>query len=215
MQQACSKERRRIQAMIAKFGVSISPDAPVATLTPAERTIIAIVRALAGWSDGDHVLVLDEPTATLHGEEVNVLKGAVRTLAAHGTGVIYITHRLGEAVELADRALVLRNGVRILEEARGAFDHDGLVRAIAGDDVQTRARRATPSPRAPFLEARNLASPSLRGVTFHARQGEILGVSGLVGSGMERVNGAVFGAFPASRRNCFRRWKSSRPWLAS
>ena len=147
--------------------------------------------------------MLDEPTATLHGEEVNVLKGAVRTLAAHGTGVIYITHRLGEAVELADRALVLRNGVRILEEARGAFDHDGLVRAIAGDDVQTRARRATPSPRAPFLEARNLASPSLRGVTFHARQGEILGVSGLVGSGMERVNGAVFGAFPPAGGTVF------------
>ena len=107
--------------MIAKFGVSISPDAPVAALTAAERTIVAIVRALAGWSDGNHVLVLDEPTATLHGEEVNVLKGAVRTLAAQGAGVIYITHRLGEAVELADRALVLKNGVRILEESRGAF----------------------------------------------------------------------------------------------
>jgi ABC-type sugar transport system ATPase subunit len=193
-----SAERRRIESMIAKFGVSISPDAPVAALTAAERTIVAIVRALAGWSDGNHVLVLDEPTATLHGEEVNVLKGAVRTLAAQGAGVIYITHRLSEAVELADRALVLKNGVRILEESRGDFDHDLLVRAIAGDDSQARARRAAPPRRAPFLEARGLVSRTLRGVTFYASEGEVLGVSGLVGSGMERVNGAMFGAFPAA-----------------
>jgi ribose transport system ATP-binding protein len=193
-----SEELRRIQAMIAKFGVKISPDAPVADLTAAERTIVAIVRALAGWSDGNHVLVLDEPTATLHGEEVGILKGAVRSLAAQGAGVIYITHRLGEAVELADRALVLKNGVKILEESRGAFTHGSLVRAIAGEDAQSRTGRAASTKRAPFLEARNLAGATLRGVTFHARRGEILGVSGLVGSGMERLNSAMFGAVPAA-----------------
>ena len=193
-----SMERRRIESMIAKFGVRIDPDAPVAALTAAERAIVAIVRALEGWSDGNHVLVLDEPTATLHGEEVNILKGAVRTLAARGAGVVYITHRLSEAVELADQALVLKNGVRILEESRGDFDHDLLVRAIAGDDSAPRARRAEPPRGAPFLEARGLVSRTLRGVTFHASESEVLGVSGLVGSGMERVNGAMFGAFPVS-----------------
>ena len=89
-------------------------------------------------------------------------KAPSERLAAQGAGVIYITHRLSEAVELADRALVLKNGVRILEESRGDFDHDLLVRAIAGDDAQPRARRAAPPRRAPFLEARNLVSRTLQ-----------------------------------------------------
>jgi ABC-type sugar transport system ATPase subunit len=191
-------ERRRIQEILTKFGVKFSPDALVAGLTAADRTIVAIVRALAGWKDGHHVLVLDEPTATLHGEEIGMLKSAVRTVAAQGAGVIYITHRLAEAEELADRALVLKNGVKILEETRGAFNHDSLVRAIAGANAQARSRRAAPPRQAALLEVRSLAGASLQGATFHAREGEILGVSGLVGSGMERVNGAVFGAFPAT-----------------
>jgi ABC-type sugar transport system ATPase subunit len=193
-----AEERRRIQEMLTKFGVTFGPDAVVAGLTAADRTIVAIVRAFAGWRGGKHVLVLDEPTATLHGEEIDMLKGAVRTVAAQGGGVIYITHRLGEAEELADRAIVLKNGVKILEEARGAFTHDSLVRAIAGADAQTRSRRAS-TPRSALLEVRGLAGASVQDATFHAREGEILGVSGLVGSGMERVNGAVFGAFPTRK----------------
>ena len=193
-----AEERRRLQGLLTKFGVKFSPDALVSALTAADRTIVAIVRALAGWKEGAHVLVLDEPTATLHGEEIGILKSAVRTVAAEGAGVIYITHRLGEAEELADRALVLKNGVKILEEARGAFNHDSLVRAIAGADVGKRSRRAAPPRGSALLEVRGLAGASLRNATFHAREGEILGVSGLVGSGMERLNGAVFGAFPAS-----------------
>jgi ABC-type sugar transport system ATPase subunit len=193
-----AEERRRIQEMLTKFGVTFSPDAIVDGLSAADRTIVAIVRALAGWKDGNHVLVLDEPTATLHGEEIDRLKSAVRTVAAQGAGVIYITHRLGEAEELADRAIVLKNGVKILEESRGAFTHDSLVRAIAGADAQPRSRRAAPPQRSALLEVRGLAGASLQSATFHAREGEILGLSGLVGSGMERVNGAVFGAFPTS-----------------
>ncbi len=138
------EERRRIQAMLTKFGVKFGPDALVSELTAADRTIVAIVRALAGWKNGNHVLVLDEPTATLHGDEIDMLKAAVRTVAAQGAGVIYITHRLAEAVELADRALVLKNGVKILEETRGAFNHDTLVRAIAGADTGVRSQRTAP-----------------------------------------------------------------------
>lgn len=200
-----SEERRRIEKMLAKFGASFGPNAPIASLTAAERTIVAIVRALAGWTHGDHVLVLDEPTATLHGEEANVLKDAVRTLAAEGAGVIYITHRLSEAVELADRALVLKNGVKILEETRGAFDHDALVRAIAGKAAQTQARprRVGRATGGAILEARNLTNRTLKGVTFDARRGEILGVSGLVGSGMEQLNDAVFGAVAVADGSVF------------
>jgi ABC-type sugar transport system ATPase subunit len=77
-------------------------------------------------------LVLDEPTATLHGEEAERLRKVVRQLAANGTGIIYISHHLGEIVELADRAVVLRDGKVILDAQRGKYDRERLVAAISG-----------------------------------------------------------------------------------
>jgi ribose transport system ATP-binding protein len=189
-----AQERRRIEEMIARFGVKVDPDDSVASLSAAERTVVAIVRALAGWTRKNQVLVLDEPTATLHDEEVEVLKNAVKALAAQGAGVIYITHRLGEAVELADRALVLKNGVKIFEERRGAFAGDDLVRAIAGSSLHVRELRQATPDRKPILQARRLVGERLNGVSLQVRSGEICGVGGLLGSGMERINGAMFGA---------------------
>jgi ABC-type sugar transport system ATPase subunit len=191
-------ERRRVQQMIATFGMTIDPDALVSGLTAAERTIVAIVRALAGWDGGDHVLVLDEPTAALHGDEIELLKSAVRNIAARGAGVIYISHRLGEAVELADRAIVLKSGKMIAEKARGEFDQASLVRLIAGGEPYKGVRRVRSQATIPGLHVKDLRGHSLRGVSFAAECGEILGVSGLVGSGMERLNGAIFGASAAT-----------------
>ena len=121
---------------------------------------------------------------------------------------------LGEAVELADRALVLKNGVRILEESRGAFDHDLLVRAIAGDEAQPRARRAAPPRRAPLLEARNLVSRTLQ-------RRELSGEPGR-GPGRERTGRLRHGAgqrrgvrrFPRGGGSCSCRRKASCAWLA-
>src|SRR6185436_10325691 len=100
-------------------------------LTAAEQTIVAIVRAFDGWTLADNVLVLDEPTAALHGDEVGILQDAVKAFAARGVGIIYISHRLGEVVELADRVIVLKDGVVVAERERGSFDQSDLVRIIA------------------------------------------------------------------------------------
>ena len=192
------EERSRVKALIATFGVTIDPDALVSALTPAERTIVAIVRALAGWDGGDHVLVLDEPTAALHGDEIDLLKSTVRNLAARGAGVIYISHRLGEVVDLADRAIVLKNGMMIAELTRGEFNQASLVRLIAGGDHHMGERPTRWAGTAPGLTIKDLRGHSLRGVSFESEGGEILGVTGLVGSGMERLNGTIFGASAAT-----------------
>ena len=128
-----ASERRRVRDLIAEFGIAIDPDARVGTLTAAEQTIVAIVRAFDGWTLADNVLVLDEPTAALHGDEVGILQDAVKAFAARGVGIIYISHRLGEVVELADRVIVLKDGVVVAERERGSFDQSDLVRIIAGE----------------------------------------------------------------------------------
>jgi len=189
-----AREKQRVQKLIADFGVDIDPDARISTLTPAEQTIVAIVRAFDGWSAGDNVLVLDEPTAALHGEEVITLQNAVRSVAAKGAGVVYISHRLGEVVELADRVIVLKDGKVVAERARGHFDQSHLVQIIAGGEIPRDVAQRESTIGAVQLEVRGLVAPALRGVDFVAHAGEILGISGLVGSGMEHLNAAIFGS---------------------
>lgn len=190
-------ERRRVEKLIAQFGVAIDVMVPVGTLSPAEQTIVAIVRAFDGWTGDDNVLVLDEPTAALHGDEVDVLQNAIRMVADRGAGVVYISHRLGEVVELADRVVVLRDGVVVAERRRGDFDQSTLVSIIAGGKMQAAVDKRAAERGSVRLSVRGLVAPSLAGVDFDVHAGEILGISGLVGSGMENLNGTVFGSVPA------------------
>lgn len=191
------RERQRVGALLAEFGGDIDVDAPVSALTAAQQTIVAIARAFDGWVDGDNVIVLDEPTAALHGDEVDVLQRAVRAVAARGAGVIYISHRLGEVVDLADRVIVLRNGVVVAQRARGDFDRQTLVQLIAGAELAAEFEHRAPQRSALRLRVRGLRTADLAGVDLDAYAGEVLGISGLIGSGMEQLGSAVFGAIPA------------------
>ena len=191
-------ERSQAEALVRRFGGSFDVTAPVGSLSPAERTIVAIARATAQWEHERNVLVLDEPTAALHGDEVDRLKAVVQQLAAEGTGIVYISHRLDEVVELADRAVVLRDGRVVADLERGTFDHDTLVAAITGTaetspTSQTRGAGPAGSAR---LAIRGLRTDRILGLDVEIRAGEIVGFSGLIGSGMEQVLGAVFGARP-------------------
>ena len=109
----------------------------MARLTPAERSVVAIARALDGWDTPRNVLVLDEPTAALHGEEVETLLAVVRQVADDGAGIVYVSHRLDEVVRLADRVVVLRDGAVAATRERGGYDHDDLVAVIAGRALGT------------------------------------------------------------------------------
>jgi ABC-type sugar transport system ATPase subunit len=187
-------EARHAEELVAGFGARIDVRAPVDKLSAAERAIVAIARALDGWEQPKNVLVLDEPTASLHGEEVDKLFVAVRRVAERGAGVIFISHRLDEVIEIADRVVCLRDGKLIADVPRGGYDHDDLVELIAGEALAA-AEEAAPRDRGePVLRARGIRAPTIAAMDIALHKGEILGVSGVLGSGREEVAATLFGA---------------------
>lgn len=193
------EERARARARISEFGGTFDIDAPIASLSPAERTLVAISRALDGWTRPEHVLVLDEPTAALHGTEVHRLFDAVRMVASRGAGVIFISHRLDEVLSMADRVIAMRDGRIVADAQRGAFDHDELVRMIAGRDVAAHSGGTGAQRDEVVFRARGLAGSGIRNLDVEIRSGEVLGVAGILGSGRDEVAAMLFGARPRER----------------
>ncbi len=189
-------ERRQARLLIERFGGSFDVDRPLSTLEAAERTIVAIARELSGWTHPTQVLVLDEPTAALHGREVDRLLSAVRLLAAEGAGVLYITHRLDEVFRLADRVVVLRDGHLVADRRVATLSENELVALIAGKelvDVFERRPASFSSDSEVVLRAREVAGGSVRRFDLDAHAGEVVGIAGLLGSGVETVANLLFG----------------------
>jgi ABC-type sugar transport system ATPase subunit len=183
-------ETRRV---LAAFDVDLDIHRPLAAATPVQRTVVAIAAALQGW-DGGGVLVLDEPTAVLPHDEVERLFEVVAEVRRRGTSVLYVSHRMDEIFQLADRVTVLRGGLRVGTYDVGTLDSRSLATLMVGDDVDPDFR-ATVEPDGPAhvgrrpveapvtLEARDIRGKWLRGVDLEARAGEILGIAGLAGAG--------------------------------
>jgi ribose transport system ATP-binding protein len=192
---AAGRDRRRARELIHMFGGDFDVQRPIQELSSAERTIVAMARAMDGWTHPHNVLVLDEPTAALHGDEVDKLFVAVRLAAQRGAGVVFISHRLDEVVELADRVVVLRDGRLAADVRRGEFDHDALVTLIAGAMVEVSTRRQRHHAIAEeALHAEGVVGPTLRGIDVTVHRGEIVGVSGVLGSGRDALASILFGA---------------------
>jgi ABC-type sugar transport system ATPase subunit len=186
-------EHTRAAELTSRFGAAIDVRAPVALLSPAERAIVAVARALDGGRHPGNVLVLDEPTTAFHRDEVSRLFGAVRRVAAAGAGVVFISHRLDEVRALADRVLVLRDGKQVAEAAGGELDDESLVAAIVGTSV-VEGIRATSSAGPVVLAVDGLHGKHVHGMTLSVRAAEIVGLSGVLGSGREDLNALIFGA---------------------
>ncbi|MTV24927.1 sugar ABC transporter ATP-binding protein [Nitriliruptoraceae bacterium ZYF776] len=176
--------------------------AAVEACTPLQRAQIAIARAMHGWEDGEGLLILDEPTATLPAEHVDHLLASIRELRARGVAVLYVSHRLPEVVAIADRVTVLRDGQVVAAQPATGLGHDDLVELMLGSDgaaaVASGARKAhelaDEEHGRPTLAATGLRGRRLRGVDFAVRRGEILGFAGLVGSGQEELPYLLTGA---------------------
>jgi ABC-type sugar transport system ATPase subunit len=198
----------RAEAELATLGHAIDPRTPVGRLPIAEQTLVAIARALAEAEENARVLVLDEPTAALPDarrrvnegsrNEVDLLFEAVRQVLGRGVGVIYVSHKLHEIVDLAHRATVLRDGRRVDSLSLDDVSESELVKAIVGRDVR-RAGAVTParvtvSSTRPVLEVSDLSGPKLSGLSFTVRPGEIVGLAGMLGSGRSELARILFGA---------------------
>lgn len=188
------QEQARAQELIARFEADFDASAPIATLSPAERAIVAIARALDGWTRQDNVLVLDEPTTAFHGQEVEVLFKAVRRVAAAGAGVVFISHRLDEVLGLADRVIALRDGKLVADEPANELDHERIVQLIAGRAVADTTAGRAPESTPVALAVEGLRGEGLESFDLHLREGEIVGVSGILGSGREKLGPLLFGA---------------------
>jgi ABC-type sugar transport system ATPase subunit len=175
---------RRAQEHLDRLGLDLDARARAGSLSAAQQQLVELARTTARPAQ---VVVLDEPTASLAGDEVEVLFRVIRQLRAAGTTLLYISHHLHEVFEVADTATVLRNGRHVLDVPVAETDTDGLLRAMFDRDVQhTRLPRAPrPAvPPEPVLTARDVAVPGrLAALDVVVRPGEVLALSGPAGSG--------------------------------
>ena len=192
---------RRTQTLLDRFDISVSPKAAMSSLRPAERTMVAIARALQDQEEtGTGVLVLDEPTASLPRAEVDTLMAALTRYAANGQTILFVSHRLDEVIQYADRATVLRDG-QLAGTASGVeINEPNLIRLIAGRQLD----HVFPvMPRVPTdrvaLAVHGLAGGPLRDVSFDLGFGEVLGVAGLLGSGRSELLKMIFGAYATKK----------------
>jgi ABC-type sugar transport system ATPase subunit len=189
-------EVEHARQLLAQFDANFDVSVPVATLTPAERTIVAIARAFDGWHSADGLLILDEPTAALHSDEVGRLFTAVRRAAEQGAGVVFVSHRLDEVMDLADRVVVLRDGCVVADAAVADLDHNELVRLIVGSELAELAAREWHDFGDFALSVQGLAGGMVRELDLEVRAGEVVGIAGILGSGREHVPALLFGARP-------------------
>jgi ABC-type sugar transport system ATPase subunit len=209
-----SAQEKTARALIGRFGVDIDVHRPLMYATPVERTIVAIAAALEGWEGGRGVLVLDEPTAVLPHTEVDKLLEIVREVRRSGTSVLYVSHRMSEIFDIADRVTVLRGGRLIGTRDVADLTPQTLATMMVGEDVDISARpEAANGARGARLEVRDLRAGALRGVSFELGAGEVLGIAGLPGSGRETLPYAIAGAWEGSVSGALRLPARSDAWI--
>ena len=203
-----TKERRRAAETFDRYGLKIDVRARVADLTPVERALLAIVRAVEGMREdlaggaGGGILVLDEPTVFLPRTGIDRLFALVREIAASGASVIFVSHDLDEVREITDRTTVLRDGRVVGTVVTAETSEAELVRMIIGRHLDT--LETAPHDlleKEVGIAVDGLTGGTLRNVSIELHEGEVLGLTGLVGSGFEEIPYFLFGAWrPESGR---------------
>ncbi len=182
--------RRAAAEALATIGSDIDPDAPIASLPAAERSLVAIGRALAIKAD---ILVLDEPTAALPEADVERLLETLRRLRRNGIGVVYVTHRLDEVFRIADRVTVLRDGRRLATVPTRETNAGDLVQMIVGRSMNDAFVKPAAASDRTALIVEGLVADGVGPVAFSVAAGEILGLVGLRGAGHHTIGRAIFG----------------------
>ena len=183
-----SQERLLSARLLAEVGLDLDPDVEVATLPISVQQRLEIARALAFDAD---VIIMDEPTSALHEAEAELLFASIKKLCEKGRGVVYISHRMQEIYAIADRITVLRDGKSIGTALPSDLPEPRLVQWMIGRDAPLRASAPSSARDAPRLEVRRFGGGEL---SFRVRQGEILGIAGLRGSGNTELLQGLFGS---------------------
>ncbi len=186
------EEHRRAVELFERLGVRVDPEARCRELTVAQQQVVEIAKAL---SLDARIIVMDEPSATLTTQEVERLFDVIRELKAQGIGVIYISHRLDEVFEVADRVLVLRDGRHIATRPTAEVNRDELIELMVGRKLENEFPERHARIGEERLVVRGLnRGRKVRDVSFSVRRGEVLAITGLVGAGRTETARLIFGA---------------------
>jgi rhamnose transport system ATP-binding protein len=182
---------REVDQLLTSLDVPLSSHTPVQGLSVAEQQLVEIAKAL---SLDARVLVLDEPTAALSAHEVDELFAIVRQLRERGVAILFVSHRLEEIFEIADRLTIFRDGTHIITAPVGEMTTEAIIRHMVGRELSNLFPKSEARIGDVVLEVRHLSRPgSFTDVSFQLRQGEILGFAGLVGAGRTEVARVLFG----------------------
>ena len=190
------REEERVRRELASVGVEASPSERVAHLGPVDRTLVAIARALDRLDGNRNILVLDEPTARLPQSEAAKLISRLVALKERGLPIVYVTHRLDEVYKLADAVTVLRDGRAAFSGPLSTLSSDDLHKLITGVAVRMNRRPAAAAKSAggkAVLEVMDVSSQRLTNVNLTVQRGEVVGVTGLIGSGRSELGRIVYG----------------------
>ena len=178
-----------------RFGSGIDPEMRAGQLSPAQRQMVEILRALR---PGLRVIAFDEPTSSLSEAETDDLFGVIRKLRDDGVAVIYVSHRMNEILSLADRVAVLRDGAMVGIRPARELDHAQLVNMMVGRNLSGGMRQTRRIRSEVLLRVRGLTSPEFEGISLDVRAGEVVGLAGLVGAGRSELAQTIFGARKAT-----------------
>jgi simple sugar transport system ATP-binding protein len=189
----------RVRDLSTRFGLAVNPEAKVENISVGQQQRVEILKALYR---GAEILILDEPTAVLTPQEAGELFAIIKSLQAEGTSIIFISHKLNEVLEIADRITVLRRGKKIDTIPREGATEDTLAQMMVGREVLLRVEKPPASPGDVLLDVRDLSVsddrglPAVREVSFNVRAGEIVGVAGVEGNGQSELIEAITGLIP-------------------
>ena len=184
--------RKMAEAALASVAPHISVTAQINSLNRADRSLVAIARALYNKSD---VLVLDEPTASLHASDCEHLFQVLRNLRDEGVAIVYVSHRLDEIFKVSDRVVVLRDGVLREDGPIASFTPQSLVRAIVGKETN-RFDLGAVNKGKKVLDVKSVVSSRVTGASLELFEGEVLGLIGLNGAGQRELGRMIAGVLP-------------------
>jgi len=185
------RELNRAAALMTRLGADIDPSSLVSTLTIAQQQLVEIARALGRDA---RVLVMDEPTAALAPREVEQLFVILRELSGRGIGVLFISHRLDEVLQIAHRITVMRDGATIATRTVGEYTRARLIEDMVGREIAQEYPERPSATKEVCFEVRELSGGPVHRVSFTACRGEILGLAGLMGAGRTDTARLIFGA---------------------
>ncbi|MET4801452.1 sugar ABC transporter ATP-binding protein [Bradyrhizobium sp. LB11.1] len=185
----------KTQPLLDRLGADFAPDAPLADLSLAQRQLVEIMKALSLEA---RLVIMDEPTSSLTLSETDRLMRVIAGLKADGVSIIFITHRLNEVMQCADRAVVLRDGRMVGALTRAELSPAAMIRLMIGRDLKSLYMPPAAPPGAAVLDIVDVITETYpdRAVSLSVRRGEILGLAGLVGSGRTELARVIFGVDP-------------------